>query len=91
MKEINLNTNHPELNDDEVFLQNIDDEYRLGKMYQVVHMDPGSALLMNFNAIPYENKRMGKIAYDSEGKESPEERPVFVKRLEFEQKNLHSV
>ncbi|MEI6400072.1 MAG: hypothetical protein WCO58_00950 [bacterium] len=90
MKEINLSTNHPELRADEIFLLNVDSEYRLGNS-QVVRIKPESALQMNFNKLPYANKRMGKIAYDSEGKENPEERPVFVNRLEFEQKNLHNV
>lgn len=86
MNSVNFNTNHPELCDNEIFLCNVDSEYTISSTGSVLHIEPELGLMMNFNKIQYKTKRIGTTAYTHKGAKISEERPVFVNKLEFEQK-----
>jgi len=67
---------HPELKDDEVFLTNV--------------FDPRGIFLYGrnqFNNINYKTKRLGKIAYNENGKKNEQMFPVFIKKWEMHKKN----
>lgn len=72
----NFNDNHPEIRKEEIFLQNVIAP-RFGDLLRAL---PG----LDFNKIEYSTKRMGRTAYDCDGKVLPLARPVFVSRAEHD-------
>ncbi len=83
MSKRDFNDKHPELLEGEVFLQNVIDPEQL-KLDSSLGMFGG----LDFASIPFSKKRLGKVAYDHNGKVLPLGRPVFVDRISFELEEL---
>lgn len=65
---MSLNENHPELQEGEAFLTNVSENERFRL----------------WSNLPYEHKRVGEIAYDTDGNPMKNMHPVFVSRAELE-------
>lgn len=75
-----FNDKHPEMRHDEVFLCNIatneePDEKLIGSIFVPDEEE--------WNSIGWVTKRMGEVAYTTDGKKIRDMRPIFVKRAEL--------
>ena len=77
------NFKHPELQTGEIFLTNISSKYYWNRELGLYERSPKS-LKINFKEIGYKSKRLGKNAYNQNGNLIRGQRPVFVKKKEYD-------
>ncbi len=79
---------YPGIKKGEVYMFDISNMYYYDYKKDTLVMDKDSAAIITFNNLPFANKRLGKVAYDKNGKVIKGWLPLFVKPTIQEKKEL---